>query len=111
MEPSDVIVTGCPLGGRNAPDIALGRHKTMLRTLAESSLHALLAERRPELSADECHSIEENYMMAVERVQMHLGLKTAVWDTFPLVLAGIAHGDQGAARAHCQALMLRFDAC
>ena len=100
---------GCPLAGRNAPDLALGQHKELLKSMAESGLALLLAKRERFLQAADVARINDNYMKGAERAQLYLLLKSSVWDSLPLSLAGLAHADTNLARAHCKKIMEEYD--
>lgn len=59
-----------------------------------------------------CHEVarlHDNFNRGISRLQMYMLLKIAAWDAFPLSLAGIAHQDTDAAKAHCRKLSAQFD--
>ena len=68
-----------------------------------------MAERQRFLRPHEVGRIRDNYMRGVEKLQLYLLLKTAVWDSLPLSLAGLAHHDADLATQHARTLMSDFD--
>ena len=85
---------GCPLGGRRASELALGRHKKMLQSIAEASLLRLIAERQEQLSPPEVARIQDNYTRGLSHLQLYIVTKMASWETLPLSLAGMSHIDK-----------------
>ena len=100
---------GCPLGGRVAPDLALGAHKDLVKTLAESTFTQLLFERRCQLTNREIAQLRDDFTRGVERLQTYILVKTSAWDNLPLSLAGLAHKEVDRAKSHCRKLIATFD--
>ena len=53
--------------------------------------------------------LQDNFEKGVGRLQMYIVIKTSLWESFPLSLAGMAHLDACRGKAHCQKLMAEVD--
>ena len=102
---------GCPCAGRNAPWLAVGWHKSLLREAASTSLSKVLSERSDShmLSADDMRILTENWSQGVGAMSLYFELKLACWDHPPLSLAGMAHPDSSLAKFHAEKLVRNFD--
>ena len=95
--PSELWTKACPMCGRRAPAMAMGEFRELLSEVW-SVTDAEVILMTTGLSREQRQRILDACRAAREAFVTYLGMKIAVYEEFPLVLAALAHNDQDKAR-------------
>ena len=89
----------CPLQGKRAPELAVGKIKDVVGCFFQKVLADVLVEHPVALEPSQLQILLNDSQSAQSHMQLQLYLKLDMWRRVPWLLAGVGHWDSTLARA------------
>lgn len=95
----------CPMAGKRAPELAVGRVKDIFDEMADQALTEIFCDTPLPLQPDVQAEVLNDFNHGRDHIKLLLATKLDFWQRVPWLFCGLAHDDEEVARATAQKIL------